>query len=343
MYVWIHGKWVQRDSLKTTWMHPRSKHWILLDYILVRESDKRDVLHTRVMPSAECHTDHRLVRCKLNLHFKPKPRNSKAPRKRFNVGNLQSDEARGNFQANLKAKLDDATRLTDPSPETLWDQLKTTILQSTEEVLGFSSRKNKDWFDENSQEIQELLAKKRAAHQAHLTKPSCPEKKQAFRRACSHLQRKLREIQNEWWTSLAKRTQLSADIGDFRGFYEALKAVYGPSPQVQSPLRSSDGKVLLSDKIFILNRWSEHFQPLFSANRSVQDFALLQPLRLELDEVLTLDETYKAIEQLKSGKAAGMDGIPPEVWKAGGKTLHAKLHEFFQALLGPRKIASGSS
>ncbi|XP_069790481.1 uncharacterized protein [Narcine bancroftii] len=160
------------------------------------------------------------------------------------------------------------------------------------------------------------------AHQAHLTKPSCPEKKQAFRRACSHLQRKLREIQNEWWTSLAKRTQLSADIGDFRGFYEALKAVYGPSPQVQSPLRSSDGKVLLSDKISILNRWSEHFQSLFSANRSVQDSALLQlpqqPLRLELDEVLTLDETYKAIEQLKSGKAADMDGIPPrglEGWR----------------------------
>ncbi|XP_069767753.1 craniofacial development protein 2-like isoform X4 [Narcine bancroftii] len=150
----------QRDSLKTTWMHPRSKHWHLLDYILVRESDKRDVLHTRVMPSAECHTDHWLVRCKLNLHFKPKPRNSKAPRKRFNVGNLESDEARGNFQAILKAKLDDAIRLTDPSPETLWDQLKTTILQSTEEVLGFSSRKNKDWFNENSQEIQELLAKK---------------------------------------------------------------------------------------------------------------------------------------------------------------------------------------
>ncbi|XP_069768441.1 craniofacial development protein 2-like [Narcine bancroftii] len=99
----------QRDSLKTTWMHPRSKHWHLLDYILVRESDKQDVLHTRVMPSAECHTDHRLVRCKLNLHFKPKPRNNKAPRKRFNVGNLQSDEARGNFQANLKAKLDVAT------------------------------------------------------------------------------------------------------------------------------------------------------------------------------------------------------------------------------------------
>ncbi|KAI8495015.1 hypothetical protein Bbelb_270010 [Branchiostoma belcheri] len=27
----------QKDSLKTTWMHPRSKHWHLIDYILVRQ------------------------------------------------------------------------------------------------------------------------------------------------------------------------------------------------------------------------------------------------------------------------------------------------------------------
>lgn len=64
----------------STWMHPRSKHWHLIDYVLVRQRDLRDVLHTRVMPSADCHTDHRLVRCKLRLHFKPKPREG-PPRK----------------------------------------------------------------------------------------------------------------------------------------------------------------------------------------------------------------------------------------------------------------------
>ena len=34
----------------------------------------KDVIHTKVMPSAECHTDHRIVHCKLRLHFKPKAR-----------------------------------------------------------------------------------------------------------------------------------------------------------------------------------------------------------------------------------------------------------------------------
>ena len=46
----------QKGSLKTTWMDPRSKHWHLIDYVLARQRDLKDILHTRVMPSAECHT-----------------------------------------------------------------------------------------------------------------------------------------------------------------------------------------------------------------------------------------------------------------------------------------------
>ncbi|XP_072171908.1 craniofacial development protein 2-like [Diadema setosum] len=180
----------QRDSLKTTWMHPRSKHWHLLDYILVRRRDQRDVFHTRVMPSAECHTDHRLVRCKLNLHFKPQLKCRGAHQKKFNVAYLQSAEVRCNFQTNLQTRLEDENQFKDISPEVFWARMKSAIQQSSKEVLGLSSRKNKDWFDESNQEIKKLLAKKRSAHQAHLTNPSCPVKKSAFRLACSHLQRK---------------------------------------------------------------------------------------------------------------------------------------------------------
>ena len=49
----------QKDRFKAIWRHPHSKHWQLLDYILTRQHDTRDVLHTRVMPSADCYTDHR--------------------------------------------------------------------------------------------------------------------------------------------------------------------------------------------------------------------------------------------------------------------------------------------
>ena len=37
----------QKDSLKTTWMLPRSKHCHLMDYIILRQRDLKYVLHTR--------------------------------------------------------------------------------------------------------------------------------------------------------------------------------------------------------------------------------------------------------------------------------------------------------
>lgn len=90
---------------------------------------------------------------------------------------------------------------------------------------------------------------KRDQH-TRLTWPNRPAriKKAAFCQECRTLQCKLREIQNEWWTNLAVTTQLCADTGDYRGFYKALKAVYGPSYQILSPLRSADGKELLTEK-----------------------------------------------------------------------------------------------
>ena len=152
--------------------------------------------------------------------------------------------------------------------------------------------------------VQALLEKKRSTHKAHLAVPSCQTRKAAFRSSCSQLQQKLREVQNEWWTKLAQETQIYADTGNYRSFYEALKTIYGPTRQMQSPLRSSDGQTLLTDKDSILKRWSEHFQTLFSADRTVQETAVnnipQMPEMESLDQPPRIEETTKAITQLKS-------------------------------------------
>lgn len=43
----------------------------------------------------------------------------------------------------------------------------------------------------------------------------------------------------------------------------------------------------------------------------------------------TLDEVKQAVKTLKSRKAAGEDGIPPEVFKYGGIELIRRLHKLF--------------
>ncbi|KAL8567281.1 hypothetical protein ACOMHN_023324 [Nucella lapillus] len=62
------------DAYKTTWMHPRSKHWHQIDFIICRQRDLRDFNITRAMRGAECSTDHHLLRSKVNRQVRRKRR-----------------------------------------------------------------------------------------------------------------------------------------------------------------------------------------------------------------------------------------------------------------------------
>ena len=54
-------------------MHPRSKHWHLLDYGIVRVCDQKDVRITRAMRGKGAFsTDHRLVRSIMNIRLASK-------------------------------------------------------------------------------------------------------------------------------------------------------------------------------------------------------------------------------------------------------------------------------
>ena len=42
----------QKDERKTIWMHPRSRHWHMIDFIITRCRDKMDIHSTRAMRGA---------------------------------------------------------------------------------------------------------------------------------------------------------------------------------------------------------------------------------------------------------------------------------------------------
>ena len=61
--------------------HPRSKHWHLIYYVIVRKTDRQDVRVTKTMCGTDCWTDHRPVVSILNLRIQParRPQGKKAP------------------------------------------------------------------------------------------------------------------------------------------------------------------------------------------------------------------------------------------------------------------------
>ena len=58
------------DKWYFTWQHPRSGHPHLLDYIITRRHDLKDIQVTRAMRGAEGDTDHALLRSILSLHLR---------------------------------------------------------------------------------------------------------------------------------------------------------------------------------------------------------------------------------------------------------------------------------
>ena len=310
---------------KTKWMHPRSKHWHLTDYVIVGRKDRQDVRVTKTMCGADCWTDHRLVVSKLNLRIQPvrRPQGKKVPKK-LDVSKLKQDSKRQAVVDTLEHSSEDV----DES----WTVFRDSIHSSAMDSLGPVSCKHQDWFDENDKEIQGLLEEKHQKHKAYLRNTSSVSSKTAYSNICTTVQTRLRDMQDSWLRKKADEIQSFADRKDMKKFFDALKAVYGTQSSGNTPLLSADGTRLLTDKEASLKRWAEHFDGVLYRPSSINDEVINRLPQVEcnplLDELPNISETVKAIKLLSSGKAPGSDAIPAEIYKAGGPQVAEKLRLF---------------
>ncbi|BHF65962.1 hypothetical protein SprV_0200897600 [Sparganum proliferum] len=194
---------------------------------------------------------------------------------------------------------------------------------------------HQDWFDDNDAVISNLLAEKNRLHKAYVDHPNT-DNKAAFYRSRRHLQQRLREMQDAWTARKAEEIQGYANRNEWKNFFSAIKAVYGPPTKGSAPLLSADGSTLLTEKTQILQRWAEHFRGVLNRPSAISDAAIDRLPQVEtnvdLDLPSSLQETIRAVQQLSSGKAPGSDAIPAEIYKHGGPQLMDHLTALFQEM-----------
>ena len=325
----------QPDKNFFSWMHPRSKRWHLLDYVLTRRADLSDTLCTKALRGPECSTDHYLIRTQVRV--KPQLKRRITPpgiSKRLNTTTLSDDIQ--------KAKLESAITkaLTVPNQPTgieeRWAHLKEATHKAASEALGKPTKKSKDWFDDNDEQIQKLLDQKNKDHKACL-KDQNDHTKANLSKSKADLQRELRRMKDEWWNKKAEELQAMADRHDTHGLFQSLRTIYGPKTNAVAPIKSTDGMTLHTDMEEIKERWKDHFETLLNQKGSADPNACLQlrqrPPRNELTVPITGEELDKAVKETKSGKAPGLDGIPADIYKYGGIEQKDQLLSLYNACL----------
>ena len=322
----------QKKEHKATWFHPRSKHGHMIDFIITRRRDLKNFCKVRVMRGAECGTDHMMVRAKLKVSIRKRVRLSgvKVP-KRIDVAKLKDPAKREALSTSL-----DALDLSNCN----WEDFKKIVYDQGVNILGFKKTNHRDWFNDNSVEINELLEEKRKAHHKLL---NCAPRDKAkltneFLQARKHVQLRLRQIKNQWWLNLSKEIQNAYDKKNIKEFYSLLRQAYGPKSSAVVPMKSKDNSKTLKSPDEIMKRWTEHFSDLFFNPSEVDDEAIdslpQSELCDDLDMAPSFEETMAAMGQINTGKAPGPDGIPIELIVHGGVNVHQAVHSLLIAVWG---------
>ena len=302
------------DKLKMTWMHPRSHRRHQLDHIITRSRDVQDIQLTRVLRSAECWTDHRLLRSTVKFRIVSKRRFTTCVVKQFDTNRLNDPNVVECFENPLKEELRVSGKPLG------WNRLKVAATEAAKKTVRFKKNKREDWFDSNNVEIQDLLNRKHAAYAKLQQCPWSPKLKNNFQELKRKAQRELRRLRDQWWKDRANHLQHLADRNDKR-FYGELKKVIGPTHVCSTPLRSEDGQ-LVTGKTEILDRWKRHFNSLLNRDTTVDVAALdalpQQSFHQDMEEAPTREEVESAIKSLKLGKAAGPNGLAAEFYQRGG-------------------------
>ena len=299
---------------KVSWRHPRSKHWHQLDLVLIRRSILNSVKIVRSYHSADCDTDHLLVCCKIKLCPKKMFFSKAKGKPRLNTANMQDPVLVSQFTDLFEKEY--STNESDPA-EKRWQSLKSAMHSCALATFGKKKTKSSDWFEAKSKILNPIIEKKRQI-QCDYNKHPSSENLCKLRQARNEAKKLVRRCANDYWVELSQHIENASATGNIRAMYEGIKTATGPSQCKSAPLKSSSGELII-DKGKQMDRWKEHYSNLYSRPSTVSESALSAMEQFtvmhELDELPTLSELSKAIDQLAPGKAPGSDEIPPDLIK----------------------------
>ena len=299
---------VKRDSHLITYQSGNAKTQI--DFILLRKRNLKMAKDIKVIPSEECVPQHKLLICELRLKTpKPHPKPF-SPKLRY--WRLKEPTVQEEYERVFKSKVN-AFNNVEASTEEIWNQLKTALLDTTNETCGKTKKrhhKRETWWWND--EVNSAIAEKRRCWKAWKQGGGKEQYLQAKRNA-------------KRTVYTAKKTAEEKKFSDLK---PGMDDIFKIAKQLRKDNQDVVGDKCVKDDSGNLSfdneakkvAWKQHYERLLNEEFSwnpedlTADPVVGPPIHIDVEMVV------KAITKMKTGKAAGPSGIVAEMLKASGDT-----------------------
>ena len=310
-----------RDIHKTTWTSPNGKTENQIDHITINRKWRRSLHNVRVMRGADAASDHNLVVGEFRIKLKSYKDHAGRPAHKFNVYSLKEKEKMEEFTIEIRNRFDMLGSLVEETVEEEWQTVREIWTTTCNKVLGKKTRQHKEWL---TTETWTLIAD-RGYLKGQINQTSDNDEKRDLQARYWEVNRKVkksaRKDKRKFVEELTNEAETAAGQRNMKRLYEITRTLSGKSSNPNRPVKDKNNNTI-SDEDGQRARWAEHFKE--TLNRPPPIVPPDIPLPTELLDVEidppTKAEVSKAIMFLKSGKAAGPDGIPAEALKADIQT-----------------------
>ena len=315
------------DIHKATWQSPDQRTRNQIDHIVIDGRHASSILDVRTLRGANMDSDHFLVAAKVRMRLCANKSVRNLAQRKFDVQKLQTQETAEMFSHRLNELLLQSPPASDVSEQ--WRHIADSLQTAAEEQIGFRRPQKLTWYDE---ECRQAAIDKDAAYQATLRSAATRATYERYREKRREEKRLFRRKKHEFMKEQCDEIEMHGSRNEARKFFQKIKRMTEGFKTGASFCKDQEGN-LVTDVKSSLSLWRAHFNNILNGddadnttNEMLSPTATIAPNTTPVPPP-DREEVAIAIHRLKANKAAGYDGLPAELFKAGGEELINRMHD----------------
>ena len=300
----------------------------LMDYVVVQKKIRHRLIDVNVLRGAAGGmSDHYLVEGKVKVvPAWTRKKDEGGGREILKLDEFEKEEKVREYQERVKERWNEVRVSEWRGVEKEWESFKEAVNKSAMEVCGKRRvrgqgiRKGSEWWNDR---VKKVLREKRQMYERWLQSGRSEEwemYKEKRREAKRLVKQEKRRANERWGEGLASNFKERKKM-----FWKEVKRVRRGDSKKEECVKDVGGGVLV-EREQVLGRWGEYFESLLNVT-DVRQAAIIaveggrMPRMSNMNEEIGSREVVAAINRLKAGKAAGMDGIAGECIRKGGVAI----------------------